>query len=178
MKIHLQLTNKDYLTYQLYTSSKTLSHKKKRMRGRVIIPILFLILGSLLLITTTNKIAFFIYLAIALIWFILHPYYSAWLYKNHFKKHIRETYKNRVDKPAELTFLNDSVEITDESSETKLKSTEFQELIELPEYYFLKLKSDVSIIFPKTQISNPLEFLNYFENLQVSFKDESNWKWS
>ena len=178
MKLRLQLENKDYLAYHLYNSSKSSLHKKKRMRGRIVIPILFLILGSLFILTSKNLNAFLIYVAIAVFWFLLHPLYSRWLYKNHFRKHIKETYKNRVHKTAELTFKDDSVLIEEPTSETKIFTTEFQELIELPDYYFLKLKSDVSIIFPKSTIANRTAFKRYFQNHQIRCTDELNWRWS
>ena len=45
MNINYQLTNLDFLEHQLYTSSKSELHKKRRFRSRIIIPILYLVLG-------------------------------------------------------------------------------------------------------------------------------------
>ncbi|MBA81061.1 MAG: hypothetical protein CMF36_08005 [Leeuwenhoekiella sp.] len=178
MKLNYQLDHSDYLAYQLYTSSRSKSHKKKRLRNRVLLPIFFLGLGTFTAITSDDLVVLFSYAGIAILWFLLYPLYSGWLYKNHFKKHVKETYKNRIHVPVEIVFQEDLIVAKDATSETKISTTELKELTETCEHFFLKLRTDTSLVFPKHFISKPTEFKNYFKDQGVSYVNELNWRWS
>ena len=98
MTLNYQLTNSDFLEYQLYTSSKSETHKKRRKNSRIIIPILFLLYGFYLTKRDENYIGVIVFGITAILWFVFYPMYSKWRYKRHFKKHVEENYKNRINK--------------------------------------------------------------------------------
>lgn len=177
MNINFQLTNSDFLEYQLYTSSKSETQNRRRRISRIIIPILFLIYGLYLTQKNENYIGILVYGIIASLWFIFYPMYSKWLYERHFKKHVEEHYKNRINKHVEINFNENSVITKDFTSETKINGTELKELIETKNHFFIKLATDISLIVPKQSIENQTEFKKRLTQLGAKYVDELQWEW-
>ncbi|PWG05107.1 YcxB family protein [Polaribacter aquimarinus] len=177
MKITYQLKNSDFLEYQLYTSSKSKLHKKKRLRSRIIVPIFYFLFGFYLSNKNDNLLFFAVFSLVSIIWFLLYPLYSRWKYKNHFKKHIKENYKNRINKSVEILFDDEIIKTKDYSSESKINKTELKELIETKNHYFLKLQTDLSIIIPKDSFVNQEEFIKRVKDYGVDYIDELSWVW-
>lgn len=177
MNLNYKLTNSDFLEYQLYASSKSESHKKKRRNNRIIGPILFLVYGFYLINKDKNYIGIIVFGIAAILWFIFYPKYSQWRYKNHFKKHVEENYKNRINKPVEIDFNESSLNAKDFTSESKINGTELKELIETKNHFFIKLATDLSLIVPKHSIENQTEFKKRVTELGAEYVDELNWEW-
>ncbi|MEH1009459.1 YcxB family protein [Winogradskyella sp. ECml5-4] len=177
MTLNYQLTNSDFLEYQLYTSSKSELHKKRRFRSRIIIPIIYLVLG----IYFANKNGGYgfgiTFASFGILWFAFYPLYSKWRYKNHFKKHVEENYKNRINKPVKIDFDENSVNVKDFTSQSRINGTELKELIEIKDHFFIKLTTDISLIVPKHSIENQTEFKTRVTELGAEYVDELNWKW-
>ena len=98
-------------------------------------------------------------------------------YKNHFKKHVEENYKNRINKPVEININENSVNAKDFTSESKISGTELKELIETKNHFFIKLTTDLSLILPKHAIENKAEFKKHITELGAEYVDELNWEW-
>ena len=177
MKLEYELTNEDFLIYQLYTSSKSELHKKKRNRSRIIIPIIYVLFGLYSYYNYKNLVGPIIWIGIALLWFILYPLYSRWRYKKHFEKHIEENYKNRVNQPSQLEFDSDFMDTKDFTSQSKIQYSELKEFIELPEHFLIKLASDLSIIIPKHAVDNVDGLKSKMSELKIEYVDETNWLW-
>ncbi|MCF1423071.1 YcxB family protein [Mangrovimonas futianensis] len=177
MTLKYELTNSDFLEYQLYASSKSESHKKKLRNNRILGPILFLPYGLYLTNRDENYIGIIVFGITAILWFIFYPKYSKRRYKNHFRKHVEENYKNRINKPVQIDFNENSINAKDFTSDTKLNGTEIKELIETKEHFFIKLTTDLSLIVPKHSIENQTEFKKRVTDLGAEYIDELNWKW-
>lgn len=177
MTLKYELTNSDFLEYQLYASSKSESHKKKHRNNRIIGPILFLVYGLYLTNRDENYIGIIVFGITAILWFIFYPKYSKRRYKNHFQKHVEENYKNRINKPVQIDINENSINAKDFTSDTKLNGTEIKELIETKEHFFIKLTTDLSLIVPKHSIENQTEFKKRVTDLGAEYIDELNWKW-
>ena len=177
MNINYQLTNSDFLEYQLYTSSKSELHKKRRFRSRIIVPIIYLLFGLYLANKNQDYVIGIVFVVIAILWFLLYPMYSKWRYKRHFQKHVEENYKNRINKPVEIDIDENSVNAKDFTSESKINGTELKELIETKNHFFIKLTTDLSLIIPKHSIENQIEFKKRVTELGAKYVDELNWEW-
>ncbi|WP_271768107.1 YcxB family protein [Aquimarina algiphila] len=177
MNLNYKLTNLDFLEYQLYASSKSKSHKKKRQNSRIIIPIIFLIYGLYLTLKDKNYIGILVFGITAILWFAFYPIYSSWRYKRHFKKYVEENYKNRIDTSVEIILDENFVKAKDFTSETKINGTELKELIETKNHFFIKLTTDLSLIVPKHSIKDKAEFKRRLAELGTEYIDELNWKW-
>ncbi|WP_222927907.1 YcxB family protein [Polaribacter aestuariivivens] len=113
----------------------------------------------------------------SVLWFLLYPIYSKWHYKNHFKKHVEENYKNRINKSVEIIFNEGYISAKDFTSESKISGSEIKELIETKKHFFLKLKTDISIIIPKHSINDNHRFKNIINDFGVKYINELNWVW-
>lgn len=178
MKLEYKLEFSDFLEHQLYTSSKSKLHKKNRNKSRVIVSIIYIITGLLIFFINKTEVAIFFF-AFAILWYFFYPLYSKGKYKKHFEKHIKENYKNRIGKIATLNFDNESnfMEASDSGTQTKIQATEFDKLIELKSHYFLKLKSELSLIIPKHAVSNQKIFKQLFSDIDLEYVNELDWEW-
>ncbi|WP_268225708.1 YcxB family protein [Sinomicrobium oceani] len=177
MNLNYKLTLSDFLEYQLYASSKSDIHKKRRRNSRVIVPILFLLYGLYLTKKDQNHIRILVFGITAISWFVFFPFYSKWRYKRHFEKHVKENYKNRINTPVEIDFDENSVYTKDFTSESKINGNELKELIETRNHFFIKLTTDLALIVPKHSIENQTEFKKIVTELGAKYVDELNWKW-
>jgi len=177
MNINYQLTNSDFLEYQLYASSKSELHKKRRFRARIIGATIYLLVG-LYLVNENGDVGIGILFAVlAILWFALFPMYSRWRYKRHFQNFVEENYKNRINKPVSIDFEGDFLNTKDGISESKIKGTELKELIETKGHFFIKLATDLSLIVPKQSIDNQMGFKKRVTDFGAKYVDELNWEW-
>lgn len=177
MNLNYKLTNSDFLEYQLYTSSKSELHKRRRFRSRIIVPIIYTLFGLYLGYNNGDIGIGIVFAGIGLLWFIFYPMVLKWRYKKLFQKDIEENYKNRINKKVEIDFDEDSVSLKDFTSESKINGNELKELIETKNHFFIKMTTDLSIIVPKQAIENQTEFKRHVTGLGAEYVDELNWQW-
>ncbi len=176
MTIKYQLGTEDYLLHQLYTSSKSELHKKRRNRSRLIIALSSIVFASFFFIQD-HAIGGAVYLLCGFIGYILHPFYAAWQYKRHFKKHIDENLKNRIDVPIKLEITDTYLKLSDPESNSEISVTLLDKLIELTDHFFIKLSNNSTIILPKSALTNQQEFVTRISALDVTLSNETQWKW-
>ncbi len=177
MRLNYHLSNSDFLEYQLYSSSKSKLHTKKRFRSRVLLPLIYLVFGLYIYNKNENSTLALIFVGIAVLWFFLYPIYSKWRFKKHFQKHVEENYKNRINKPVEINFEENSLSTKDFTSESKINGAELKELIETKNHFFIKLTTDLSLIIPKEAVENKTEFKQRVIGLGAEYVNELNWEW-
>ncbi len=178
MRLKYKLINSDFLEYQLYTSSKSEATKKRLRNIRIFIPIAYLLFGLYLWNRDGQVSGLIMFGILALLWFIFYPKYAKWKYKRHFLNHIKEHYSNRINKPVELDLNDDFVDTKDHASESGIKASELKKLIELPNHYFLKMSTDLSLIIPKNAISDQNRFKEKIKKWKIDYVNELNWKWN
>lgn len=177
MNIKYQLSASDFLAYQLYASSKSKLHQKRRFRSRLIIPIFYVILGLFLALANDRPVVGGIFTGLGVIWFIFYPMYSQWRYKRHFQKHVNENYKNRIHQPVEFELNENSVYVKDMVSESTINGNELKSLIETPGHFFIKLSSGLSLIVPKHTVENQAAFKSLILAFGAEYVNELNWVW-
>lgn len=177
MNIQFKLTNNDFLTYQLYTSSTSKLHQKERLRARLLVPLIYLGFVVFSIYNDDSLILITVFTLLAVLWFLFYPFYAKWKYKRHFQKHILHHYKNKINKPVGITLEDDEILIKDVTSDTRIKRAEIKEITEISNHFFIKLSTDVSLVIPKHVVSNKSEFIDYFIQDGVNYVDALNWKW-
>ena len=65
------------------------------------------------------------------LWFFIYSLWEKKYYRKHYQNFIDEHYKNRVGKMATVTFSNDFILAQDDGSESKVHTTEIEEIIEI-----------------------------------------------
>lgn len=95
MILKYRLEEGDYLTFQLYTASKSERIKKKR-RQSIIIGVSMFALASLLFFKTNNDFLGYFFGAVTILSAIIFPVYLRYLYKKHYRNYVRETLKTKT----------------------------------------------------------------------------------
>ncbi len=177
MKIKYSLTKEDFLAYQLYTSSRSDRIRKRRLRSRFIVPILYLLIALAFMFRYQQVGVGIGWILIALIWYFCYPLYARWRYERHYVKHIEENYQNRIDREVELEFDHEALYGVDSGSKIKVDVNEIDVLIETKDHFFIRLKTNSSFILPKSAISDHSELKEHFTTLGVNIMDETKWVW-
>lgn len=175
MKLEYSLTFDDFLKHRLYEASKSKLINKKRRQQRLIIPILYLVIGLVSLLISNNLIFAIICFLIAIIWFLFYPIRSKKLHIKHYKKHIEDSCKNKINEHITLEFNDDHIYSKDRISEGKLNLSETNTLIELENHFFLKLQTGDSLIIPKRAVYSSDDFKEMMKQINIPIIDETNW---
>jgi len=180
MTIDYKIDENDFLTHQLFLASRSDRIRKKRQRSKVIVPLIYIAFGVLFFIQDkySMTILFFI---IGLLWFLIYPLWERRHYVKHYQGFIKENYKDRLGRTATLEFSNDFILAKDNGCESKVLTTELEEIFEIPTTIFVRLKGGQSFILPKDKIAN-------FDNVRASLKElatylkikyetDEKWEW-
>jgi hypothetical protein len=176
----MTLDENDYLTFQLFTASKTPRIKNGRIRSWILSIILLLSLAFLFYESNNDALAVY-FLILSGVAAIFYPMYSRWRYKSHYLKFIRDTFKNRFGESCELIMEGDTIITKDRSGEFKMNKSEIEEINEIKDYYFLKTRTGASLIISKRK-SGELERLGHqikslVDNYGVKHNVELDWRW-
>lgn len=180
MTIDYNLDENDYLTHQLFVASKSDRIKKRRLRSKGIVPLIYIVIGLVFLFEDkfVLTISFFIF---ALLWFFIYPLWERQYYVKHYKGFIKDNYKARLGKSLTLDFNNDFILAKDNVSESKVLTTELKEIDEIPSLIFVRLKGGQSFILPKNKIANIDEVRLCLKELatylQINYNIDEDWKW-
>jgi len=180
MTIEYTLDKGDFLTFHLFSASKSERIRKTRTRNKIMLPLVYLGISIILYFIESIELAIIIFLS-GFLWIFIYPFYERKRYVKHYKKFIDENYKNRLGKPGNLKFEGDYIHSKDFTGEAKMYLSELDELNEIRDYYYLKFNSGVSLIIPKRKIDN-IESLDQFLNelatrLRIKHNVELNWRW-
>jgi len=180
MTLTYSLDQNDFLEHQLFTASKSDRIKKKRIKTWLILSGSWL-LFSFVFYQSHNTLLFYLFLAYTLITLLFYPFYQRRQYKNYYKKFIADTYKNRFGKTANIKFTELALETNDITGESKINLTQFENVTETANYFYLKMKTGGHLIIPKLKINNVddvrEELKSLCTKLSIDFITDLDWKW-
>ncbi|MFP3596954.1 YcxB family protein [Chryseobacterium sp. SIMBA_029] len=179
-EIILTLTEKNILDSLLYSASKSDPLKKSRKMGRILFGVIFLLLTLIFLFL--NKFIAGVVFVVAAITFILFPQYLKIYYKKYFTK-LSKSQENKklIGLEYRTTLSEDYLESNNIYGESKFFYSNFEYISETKENFFIKLKTQVFIMFPKSQIEKINELKHYFQEVctryQIEYINDENWVW-
>jgi len=155
MKIEYSLSRTDYIDFQLFAATKSESIKKNRKKARIRLPIIYLILGTILLTVSDKTFAFIFYL-IGILWYLLYPVLTKRRYSKYYAKYVDENFKKRFDTPIRVKFSEnyETIETVDFEGESKFKTSEIEKIFEIKRFIYIKMNSGSHLIIPKYKIEN------------------------
>lgn len=181
MQLEYSLEEKDFLTFQLYTASKSETIRRRRLRSKWILPVIYFFFAILIFYKGIPVIAS-VFIIIAILWFIFYPKYESKKYVKHYQTFIREHHTGKLNRKALLEIDGSRILSKDETKTTEILTSEISSITSLPQHYFIKLKTGDTFIVPKRALSEPLlienEFKELAEKLKIVFASEMNWKWT
>ncbi len=180
MRIDYTIEENDFLTHQLFVASRSDQIKKKRRKSKVIVPLLYVAFGILLFFEHKFSLTI-IFLIISLLWFFIYPVWEKRHYIKHYKRFIKENYKERLERSATLEFSNEFILAKDNGSESKVLTTELQEINEISSTIFVRLKGGQSFILPKDKITNidnlTIGLKELASHLNIKYIVDEKWEW-
>jgi len=176
----MTLDENDYLTFQLYTASKTPRIKKTRIRSWIFTTVTFAC-SAYLFYSSDNDFAGNYFLIITGLSLTLFPLYSRWRYKRHYLKYIRDTYKNKFGEKCDLEFGGETIVTKDRTGEIKINKSEIEEINEIKDFYFLKTRTGMNLIISKSKSDDIEQIKGEISKLAESYGIKHNveldWKW-
>lgn len=170
----------DFLTYQLYTASTSSMVRIKRMKNKVIVPVMY-ILFSFWFVYQKQYYVTLIFVGMSVLWFIFYPVYERQRYIRHYLKFIRENYTKKFERLAHLGIDQEYITTHDEATESKVMTSEIEEINEIPQAVYIRLKTGLSYILPKNKISNMEEVIRELKalanTLNINYNLNSDWQW-
>lgn len=181
MTLKYRLEESDYLTFQLYTASKSESVKKKRRKSTFVGVVMF-VLASVLFFITNNDFLGYFFSAVTILSALIFPLYLGYLYKKNFRKYVRETWKTRKNEDATVTFLDaeKTIQTYDVETDTKINFTALTAIVELKELIIFTTNT-IALVLPKRCIPDVKNSTSYFKSIanscQINYNEEMDWKW-
>ena len=161
MEVEYSLSRADYIDFQLFAATKSEIVRKNRKKARNRLPIIYLLLGTILL-TIDDKIFAILFYSIGILWYILYPTLTKKRYTKQYEKYLDENFKNRYDTSIRVKLAEnyELIETIDNEGESKFKTSEIEKIFEINRFFYIKMKSGTYLIIPKYKIEN-IEKLSY-----------------
>jgi len=155
MEIEYSLSRADYLEFQLFAATKSETIKKNRRKARIRLPIIYLILGTILL-TVSDKIFALIFYLIGILWYLLYPVLTKKRFGKYYAKYVDENFKKRFDTPIKVNISDnyETIETVDFEGESKFKTAGIEKIFEIKRFIYIKMNSGSHLIIPKYKIEN------------------------
>jgi YcxB-like protein len=156
MTIHFTLRESDLLEYQLFVASQSEIVNKRRMRTRILIPIMYISLAIFGFFT--NRILISVpFLIGAVLWYVLYPIRDRKRHIKYYHQFIQEHFRERIGNKVELILTMESLETKEIGSESKYALSEVEQIVELKTTILIRLRGNKAFILPKDQITQPNE---------------------
>jgi hypothetical protein len=180
MQCEYDLNENDFLVFQLYSASKSPIIRKKRIMNKVIVPVVYILLG-IPFVFLESYLTAYLFILIGVLWFFLFPLYERQRYVKYYGKYIRENFKERFGRHISITFEKDFIYSRDTLNEGKTSTSEIAGITEIPQLILVKLKTGQSVILPVNKISNIIELRDCLRSmastLQIKYDPDSQWRW-
>ena len=92
MEIEFSLSRADFISFQLFAATKSVTITKSKRKARNRLPIVYLILGTILL-TLEDKVYAIIFYLIGILWYLLYPTLTKKRYAKHYEKYVDENFE-------------------------------------------------------------------------------------
>lgn len=179
MKLTFTLNKEDFLTFQLFTASKSPSLQKARRMNLWVVPIMYLVVALIFYFLDSPQYTLG-FIILAILWAIFFPFFQSWRQRVAYEKFIQEHLKERFDKLVQITFLKNSLHSKDVSGEGSMPFTEIEEISEISTHYFIKFKAGVHLILPKKELETQEKVGGHLRNLadklQFKYNEELEWR--
>jgi hypothetical protein len=180
MTIEYKIEEADYITYYLYGASINTDLQKRRRRNRLITPIIFLVIGLLLVCVGLYSLGILYCFIGTIYYWVSFSRYKPRYFK-HYQKFVRKILKHSIGKNWLVQFDNDYIDIKVEGSESKVKTTEIEVIYEIPSHLFIKFKGSGVQIIPKGEIKDTAalisELKSLAKHLNIAYEANLDWKW-
>ncbi|RQO37708.1 hypothetical protein DBR39_12525 [Chryseobacterium sp. KBW03] len=180
MKLVFTRTEKLELEGLLYTNSKSPQFQKLLRTNKKLL--VFILIGFAIILFFFNKQLSLLITIVGAIAVIIFPRFQRWFYWRSFKKLIKaDEHKNLFGEQFTVTFEGNYLEIVGSMASSKHNYDNFSYVSETIDNIFIKLIVGNYLVFPKDQIKDLPEFLDYIQGFcsdhSLQYIDDRHWRW-
>lgn len=172
-----RLSEDDLLVYTLYSASESRIVRRRRMRMRWVVSVLYIGMGAWLSLARDLRVGGLVFAAFGTLWLLFYPRYSAWRYKKVYRRIVREQTKDRVNKTYEMELGEQQLLVRNELSESKISYEGISEIVVLSGHFLLMLKERSGLVIPLRDVPEPGAFLDFFRGKGIAVHMRGDWRW-
>lgn len=185
MKIKYKVEEEDFLDYHLFITSKSGIVEKRKRNFWISLAISILVFGYFIYSDTDEASFNTNFIVRILIIFVIpfmalgffYPKYIKKQYKKGYHKLVKENYSKVFGETTELEFNEAGLFSKEQNAEARMDLSEIEVINETPNYFFIKLRSGLSLIVPKKGLENSNEVKSEFKRLDLEVEEYLDWKW-
>lgn len=179
MELNYTLQEEDYIVFNLYHTSKNLQIKKQRIRSWVVIAVCFVVITYFahqnMNIELLNIVPIFV------IFLILYPFALRSSQRKSITRAVEANYGDAYSKEAFVIIGNNYIETSDKRGLTRANIPYINGLVEIGDYFFIKLTGLNYIIIPKRHYEDVdfirKKMMDISNQHNLPFDIELDWKW-
>lgn len=179
MKLSFRLDTQDYLDYQLYTVSRSEKAMRKRLIGRLLFPIIYLLVGIIFIIDKNFTFVAF-NLILAVLWYFFYPISERKRYENTFRRSIERNLTADAE-VGSIEWGNNEIYASEKDQEARVAERDVVAIVALKNILLIQLQNKHNFILPKDKIDQLDEVVSFLQakctKLSIPFIDHSNWQW-
>jgi hypothetical protein len=181
MTIEYSLTEQDYVTYQLYVASQSSLIKKRRMQTRIVVMLLYLGLGTFIVVQGRPPLGM-LFFVFGVLWFFFYPMRDARRYEKHYRKSIREKLLGEEETVYRAQLQGDILYVKEDGVESSIELHKFSECVELPTVVLMRLKGGgESVVIPLKDASMAEEARKLARTVaaqaDIPYTVRTDWRW-
>lgn len=177
---NFRLSVKDYLNYLLFDASKDKKVIKTRFRNRIIFIALFLSVFIYINLKSFDIIFSLFFIPFVITMFLVREIIVRNDYVKRFENYIRNQQNEHTNTSSEITFTKSFLLIEESNSESKVSYKDFNEIIEINDYIFIKILGRSVLIINK-KLDNLKILTEHLKNISlednIPYQLDLNWKW-
>jgi hypothetical protein len=167
MILKYQLTEEDFINYNVFISNHSASVQKMKQRVRLLFLLAFMILSAVLYYH--DRTQGIICVVIAMVSFAVFPLFFNKLYNSVYSNAIRGSFKGRTGVPIYLEISETSLLVASKGAENTFAPDQVGSITELPTLILVRLKKGDNIIVAQKGIA-------HIDKIKAELRELSN-KW-
>lgn len=179
MKLSFRLDTQDYLDYQLYTVSTSEKVMRKRLIGRLLFPIIYLLVGIIFILDKNYSFVAF-NLILAVLWYFFYPISERKRYENTFRRSIQHNLTADAE-VGRIEWGDNEIYASEKNQEAHVAEKEVIAIVVLKNIILIQLENNHNFILPKVKIEQLKDVIGFLQaksiKLSIPFIDQSNWQW-
>lgn len=169
LKIHYELTEEDYLHFNLFHVKQSKTAIKSLKIQRFITPVFFIIAAFIFSGIGDMPVVFplIIFGLISIVWLIFYPKYFYSLVMRQSKKMLKEGKNDGLLGQQQMVLSEEGIVYLTSNGESQVKWTGIKKIVEDSDFFYLYNSSVSAYILPKRALSSVKEAEDYFSSKLV-----------
>ena len=173
MQLDFELTEEDYINYNLYHVKKSPSIKRSILFQRIFGPIVFMIAPFIAVKVSEPPLLFWLFMfgITSIIWITFYPKYANWEIKTRAKKMLQEGNNENMFDKRSLILTEEGIKETSSIANSKINWDKIISLDETDDYIYIYISSISAYIIPKRVFKDKTEQKLFIGELSKQIND-------